>query len=281
MRFSTRFSVVVFSYAILVAVEFADAQLVPDALYSRGCLGSRGQFPHEAYCHKYYNCWDGRATIEECPGELLFNAVTSVCDYPEAVSCGGRIRNLAPFIAGGTCLKHWGTFPDPTDCTAFYECDHGIAFRKVCPFYTAFDERVLVCVHAHEVDCAGRGGVYGTLAPPIYPLPDSSSRIRIQDDRNRVGTSGTGSFVRRPGSTTSSSVGPEKQYERPLSTDATFRCPHPRGLYAFALDCTKFWLCREYRPSLLKCPMGQLFDLASLTCTQPEKAQCSSLSPRS
>lgn len=72
---------------------FSESRSVNEPLFTRGCRANRGQFPHETYCQQYYNCWDGRATIEECPGKLLFNPVISACDYPEAVNCGPRLRN--------------------------------------------------------------------------------------------------------------------------------------------------------------------------------------------
>ncbi|KFM76025.1 Chondroitin proteoglycan 2, partial [Stegodyphus mimosarum] len=264
MDVKNTFSLVI-SLVILGIVRIVDSQSVPESLFTRGCRANRGQFPHETFCQQYYNCWDGRATIEECPGKLLFNPVISACDYPEAVNCGAKLRNPEPSVTSdGRCLKQFGIFPDQTDCRAFYECAHGRAFRQVCPYYTAFDDRYLVCVHAYDVECGGRGGVYGTLAPPIF-VPDGGTSAQIG-----LPPSGSGG----------SSSGQERQYERPISPEATFRCPHPRGLYAYALDCSRFWLCREYKPSLLKCPTGQLFDLASLTCTKPEKTQCSSISPR-
>ncbi|CAL1285316.1 unnamed protein product [Larinioides sclopetarius] len=253
----------------VLLVEHADAQSqsVPEPLFVKGCRAQRGQFPHETYCQQYYNCWDGRATIEECPGKLLFNPVISACDFPEAVNCLARLRNPEPAMTSdGRCLKQFGIFPDPTDCTAFYECSHGRSFRQVCPYYTAFDERYLVCVHAYDVECGGRGGIYGTLAPPIF-IPDRGISAQIGLPPPPSGSSGSAS-------------GQERQYERPISPEATFRCPQPRGLYPNALDCSRFWLCREYKPSLLKCPTGQLFDLNSLSCVNPEKAQCSSISPR-
>ncbi|XP_054719787.1 chondroitin proteoglycan-2-like [Uloborus diversus] len=254
----------IFIVGIVYHVECQSSLSLPEPLFSRGCRAQRGQFAHETYCWQYYNCWDGRATIEECPGRLHFNQVIGQCDYAEQVNCGNRLRNPDPSVtADGRCLKQFGIFPDQTDCTAFYECSFGRAYRQVCPYYTAFDERFSVCVHAHEVDCGGRGGIYGTLSPPLYG--------------NDVG--GNLPLINLPGSGPAASD-LERQYEKPISPEATFRCPQPRGLYPSAVDCSRFWLCREYKPSLLKCPTGQLFDLASLSCTYPEKAQCSSLIPR-
>lgn len=78
-------------------------------------------------------------------------------------------------------------FPDVRDCTAFYKCSHGRAYRQICPYYTAFDERYLVCVHAYEVDCGGRGGIYGTLAPPNFHIPDGGT-ARIDSGPSRPGS---------------------------------------------------------------------------------------------
>ncbi|GIY72422.1 chondroitin proteoglycan 2 [Caerostris darwini] len=180
MMLSSKLVLVVYSVLLVeFLVENAGAQ-VPDPLFVKGCRAQRGQFPHETYCQQYYNCWDGRAVVQECPGKLLFNPVISACDFPEAVNCLARLRNPEPAMtADGRCLKQFGIFPDPTDCTAFYQCSHGRSFRTVCPYYTAFDERYLVCVHAHEVECGGRGGIYGTLAPPIFTIPDGGISSQI------------------------------------------------------------------------------------------------------
>ncbi|GFU24670.1 chondroitin proteoglycan 2 [Nephila pilipes] len=192
------FGLVIFSVVLTAGVQNAGAQSVPDPLFVKGCRAQRGQFPHETYCQQYYNCWDGRATIEECPGKLLFNPVISACDFPEAVNCLARLRNPEPAMtADGRCLKQFGIFPDPVDCTAFYECSYGRAFRQVCPYYTAFDERYSVCVHAYDVECGGRGGIYGTLAPPIFSIPDGgiSAQIGVVP---QPGASGSASEITLP-----------------------------------------------------------------------------------
>ncbi|KAF8770106.1 Chondroitin proteoglycan-2 like protein [Argiope bruennichi] len=192
-------------FAVMLQRSNAQSGSVPEPLFVKGCRAQRGQFPHETYCQQYYNCWDGRATIEECPGKLLFNPVISACDFPEAVNCLARLRNPEPAITSdGRCLKQFGIFPDPTDCTAFYECSHGRSFRQVCPYYTAFDERYLVCVHAYDVECGGRGGIYGTLAPPIFSIPDRGISAQIGlPPPPPLGSSGSASGWDRRGSASS------------------------------------------------------------------------------
>lgn len=44
-----------------------------------------------------------------------------------------------------------GPHADPTDCTAFIHCAHGIAYKKYCPPKTAWDDRLKYCDFAENV----------------------------------------------------------------------------------------------------------------------------------
>ncbi|GIY13604.1 chitin-binding type-2 domain-containing protein, partial [Caerostris extrusa] len=78
-----------------------------------------------------------------------------------------------------------------------------------------------------------------------------------------------------------SPTGQERQYERPISPEASFRCPQPRGPVPQRPGLQPVLAVQGVQAlPPLKCPTGQLFDLASLSCVNPEKAQCSSISPR-
>ncbi|XP_026750061.2 dentin sialophosphoprotein-like [Galleria mellonella] len=46
--------------------------------------------PHEN-CNQFYKCSDGLPVALSCPGNLLYNALTEQCDWPENVNCGGTI----------------------------------------------------------------------------------------------------------------------------------------------------------------------------------------------
>jgi hypothetical protein len=48
-----------------------------------------GIFPSPDDCAKYINCQDGVAHELTCPAGLLFNPVTSTCDWAENVECAG------------------------------------------------------------------------------------------------------------------------------------------------------------------------------------------------
>ena len=77
---------------ILVAFGQLDEEVVLDRGRG-GCLGPRGQFPHERFCDQYYNCWDEVINIETCPHHLLFNPDTFICDFAENVNCLSKQRN--------------------------------------------------------------------------------------------------------------------------------------------------------------------------------------------
>ncbi|XP_023209513.1 protein obstructor-E-like [Centruroides vittatus] len=129
--------------------------------HHKGCLSERGQFPHEEYCDKYYDCWNGIAHTRQCSDDLLFNPVTLVCDWPRNVFCGGRrLRHIGSQL----CPRQFGTFLDPYDCFSFIECVFGKPVRKQCAPGTAFNPTISVCDHLDRVKCYGRDVV--TVAPP-------------------------------------------------------------------------------------------------------------------
>ncbi|XP_037068253.1 peritrophin-1-like isoform X1 [Pollicipes pollicipes] len=45
------------------------------------------QIPHPTDCSKFYKCAQGKAWIQSCPGNLLYNKAERVCDYPERAGC--------------------------------------------------------------------------------------------------------------------------------------------------------------------------------------------------
>lgn len=49
-------------------------------------------YSSERDCGAFYQCSNGQLFEHRCPGELYFNPVLNVCDYPENVQCGGSIE---------------------------------------------------------------------------------------------------------------------------------------------------------------------------------------------
>lgn len=59
------------------------------AVGEAACESRPGKFvPHETDCSKYYQCTgDGTGAIGECPGGLMFNKNTGMCDWATNVQC--------------------------------------------------------------------------------------------------------------------------------------------------------------------------------------------------
>lgn len=49
--------------------------------------GASGLFPHSSDCKKFVDCDRGRAYVMECGPGTVFNPESSVCDWPEHVTC--------------------------------------------------------------------------------------------------------------------------------------------------------------------------------------------------
>ncbi|XP_076316435.1 uncharacterized protein LOC143228887 isoform X2 [Tachypleus tridentatus] len=132
--------------------------LIQEPFFPRGCISTRGQFPHEEFCYRYYDCWDGEVTIGECPGDLLFNNDPRkyYCDFPGNVDCTGRLTVNEITVKDGICQRRWGIYPDPTNCAAFYICINQVATRILCPNNTVYNSYNKVCVHVTTVDCEDR-----------------------------------------------------------------------------------------------------------------------------
>ncbi|XP_076352069.1 uncharacterized protein LOC143247616 isoform X1 [Tachypleus tridentatus] len=144
-------------------------------VFSQKCIAPRGQFPHEEYCHRYYDCWDGEISVQECPGELLFNSDPQkyYCDYPESVDCAGRTVIKDPSVKNEICPRSWGIFPDTTNCAGFYLCVKHIARRVLCPINTVYHIETKVCTHVATVDCTDRGVPSWGFEEDVFKCPDA------------------------------------------------------------------------------------------------------------
>ena len=145
-------------------------------------------FPHDD-CTKFYKCDWGELVEQDCPPGLHFNAVLSVCDWPENANCDGAVGveptlppppptlppppptlppppptlpppppTLPPPPPGpGVCppnndglVVH---FPHETDCTLFYKCDWGEKVLQECPPGLYFNAYLSVCYRPEFANC--------------------------------------------------------------------------------------------------------------------------------
>lgn len=93
---------------------------------SENCQWNYGVFPHATSCTRYWHCWNGTATIQQCPFSLLYNDAIHSCDWPDNVPdcqkhpiCKDTPNGLV-FIEK-SCVRYWlcvGGYPRLQRCAA-------------------------------------------------------------------------------------------------------------------------------------------------------------------
>ena len=129
------------------SAQFDDDFVCPDEF--------EGFYPHDYSCDKYWECKDGKASLELCGNGLGFadtdpTYTTKNCDYLYSVNCGNR-SEVEPPISAPNCPRLYGTFEDPDDCAGFYQCRDGLANRFTCAPGLAYDLDSRVCEWSDQV----------------------------------------------------------------------------------------------------------------------------------
>lgn len=93
---------------------------------TENCPWHYGVFPHATSCTRYWHCWNGTATIQQCPFSLLYNDAIHSCDWPDNVPdcqkhpiCKDTPNGLV-FIEK-SCVRYWlcvGGYPRLQRCAA-------------------------------------------------------------------------------------------------------------------------------------------------------------------
>ncbi|GFO04682.1 chondroitin proteoglycan-2 [Plakobranchus ocellatus] len=117
------------------------------------CPQPNGQFQYASDCTRYVQCDQGRASIETCTPNLVFNPARGYCDFPANVpfcrppqgqitgspsqSINFDICSSAP--NGGDPVNGYEV-PHPQICNAFYTCSNNYLYAPCtfCPEYTYF-----------------------------------------------------------------------------------------------------------------------------------------------
>lgn len=99
-----------------------------------------------AFCsnrNRYWHCWNGTATIQQCPFSLLYNDALHACDWPDNVS---------------DCQKHPickdtpnGPVPIEKSCVRYWLCVGGYPRLQRCPAGLAVNPGTLKCELATTV----------------------------------------------------------------------------------------------------------------------------------
>jgi len=123
---------------------------------SENCQWQYGVFPHATSCTRYWQCWNGTATIQQCPFSLLYNDVIHSCDWPDNVP---------------DCQKHPickdspnGAVAIEKSCQRYWLCVGGYPRLQRCPAGLAFTPTNMRCELAQTVA--------GCEPPPTTAAPE-------------------------------------------------------------------------------------------------------------
>ncbi|XP_037560539.1 protein obstructor-E [Dermacentor silvarum] len=135
---------------------------------SENCHWQYGVFAHQTSCTRYWQCWNGTATIQQCPFSLLYNDVMHACDWPDNVP---------------DCQKHPickdnpnGHIPIEKSCVRYWLCVGGYPRLQRCPAGLAFSPTALRCELTDNIP--------GCELPPTTPQPEEAEE-RPQQQRPR------------------------------------------------------------------------------------------------
>jgi hypothetical protein len=224
-----------------------------------------GAFPHETLCEYYYDCWEGDATLCRCTEGYLFDLTYNGCNFPEYVDCGSRInpgtgptpppRDTTTKGTGPTeqpppggefdCPALEGLYPNPEDCSTYYQCAGGVAFLEHCPPNLVFNPRAEVCDYPENVpECDGSAtnspNTTTTTTTTLAPPPSNETTLAPPPSNETT--------IRPPG----------------------FVCPKEDGFFPNPEDCHSFYVCFNEEALLVPCPNGLAFNPDTDTCDLPE-----------
>lgn len=120
-------------------------------LKSGGCEWSFGIFAHETSCTKYWQCWNGTATLQQCPFSLLYNDKLHACDWADNVPDCQKHPICKDVANGAVAIEK--------SCTRYWLCVGGYPRLQLCPAGLAFNREIQKC----ELDYT----VPGCEPPPL------------------------------------------------------------------------------------------------------------------
>jgi len=157
------------------------------------CQWQYGVFPHATSCTRYWHCWNGTATIQQCPFSLLYNDQLHSCDWPDNVP---------------DCQKHPickdtpnGAIYIEKSCVRYWLCVGGYPRLQRCPAGLAFQPNTQRCELAQTVP--------GCEPPPTTPSPE-------EDEEEQGGSQGGAQGASQGGSSSQSGQSGRQQPQGPL-----------------------------------------------------------------
>nr|XP_042897461.1 uncharacterized protein LOC107452069 isoform X1 [Parasteatoda tepidariorum]XP_042897462.1 uncharacterized protein LOC107452069 isoform X1 [Parasteatoda tepidariorum] len=157
------------------------------------CPSFGGYFPDPNDCSKYYQCTFFSPRLRTCRNNFLFDGVKKQCKPGGEVNCGSRKRptndkmttngiigTRTPKDVPFQCPSFGGYFPDPNDCSKYYQCTFFSPRLRTCRNNFLFDGVKKQCKPGGEVNCGSRKRptsetTVGTTPIPTTPEPTTTT----------------------------------------------------------------------------------------------------------
>ncbi|KAF2353393.1 Chitin binding domain, partial [Trinorchestia longiramus] len=148
-------------------------------------------------------------------------------------------------------------YPDPKDCTKYYECANNIPYHMSCPnglYFSPSDSR---CEYPALAGCTAD------------PTLDCSAAQTTIDQAVQTTTTSIAQTTGAPDfQTTAPAAVSTTQVCKPPCPWAYAYMPHPQ-------DCTKFYICDDQKNAYeTSCQPGLVYSIRRVRCEYPELANC-------
>ncbi|RZF40165.1 hypothetical protein LSTR_LSTR014941, partial [Laodelphax striatellus] len=208
-------------------------------------------------CQKYYQCLDGKLTIETCFWLYNFDVLTESCQFYYNVDCSiMELTTVAPTSTSPSMpttqkpvkcgLSEQFNYPDFTSCRRYYKCSYGVVTLEECVPPLLFDGPTRKCVLFYIATCQ-------TSEASLKEVSTKTDRIPLLGGRyDSVET------VNHP-------ILPH--YRKLLSIIDNPSCsPGQYFKEPFPGDCNLYYECENGDLRVKSCGFVSNFDIVSKTC---------------
>ncbi|KAJ8925009.1 hypothetical protein NQ315_001174 [Exocentrus adspersus] len=232
-------------------------------------------------------------------GNLTTTTTTNGGDTTTTTTTGPWTPDpLCPWPSGNLTF-----FPDPTNCSRYYECYEGNKYLMSCPSNLYWNELASVCDYLDNVECNNRNPVcIGKPDGTYLPHPWECNKFYECVDQRPKETVCPGDLLWNEAilscdypthticqtssstSTTTTSVTiiyptfPHSPLPTTLGPGPAPDCPFPSDELTFfpvVNNCSQYWECYQGNKYLMTCPSEKYWNVLHNYCDFPDNVDCS------
>lgn len=256
----------------------------PSSTFSPYCLQPEGIYPVDGDCTAFYLCSNGKDYLIHCPPGLHYSKMHEICENPCVARCNSSIECISSTKQGSSstisplspeCAEADGLFPNPDDCSSFYQCSNGKSHLIQCPSGLHFSLDDAAC----ENPC-----VAGCDISFVCPteIPDTEGNCTCEDcylpdpsDCSAFYFCAHGSLTKGycPFGLLFDKISGICQEEDKVDCEANgdpIMCPEPFGFFPYPGECKKFLHCDNGIAHVKTCSENLEYDPVNKVCTKPK-----------